>query len=198
MTGIRLERLTGDRLRRMLPELARLRITVFRDFPYLYEGTLAYEERYLQAYAATADSVVVGAFAGERVVGAATGLPLAAEPEALTRPFAEHGYDVNEIFYFGESVLLRELRGQGVGVGFFTEREAHARELGRFRYMAFCAVVRAETHPRRPADYVPLDAFWRRRGFLPVPGLIGQMGWRDVDAAEESPKPMQFWIKALT
>ena len=36
MSEIWLERLTGERLRQHLPELARLRITVFRDFPYLY------------------------------------------------------------------------------------------------------------------------------------------------------------------
>ncbi|HVI35743.1 MAG TPA: hypothetical protein VM684_05905, partial [Gaiellales bacterium] len=72
---MRLERLTGDRLREHLPELARLRITVFRAYPYLYEGSLDYEERYLWTYAAADNSVIVGAFDGERLVGASTGLP---------------------------------------------------------------------------------------------------------------------------
>ena len=198
MSDVRLERLTGARLAGLLPELARLRITVFRAYPYLYDGSLAYEERYLGTYAATPDSVVVGAFAGDRVVGASTGLPLASEPEALTRTFTEHGYVVGEVFYFGESVLLDEYRGQGIGVGFFAEREAHARALGRFTRAAFCAVVRPADHPRRPAGYVPLDAFWRKRGFAPVPGLVGQISWRDLDEATESAKPMQFWTKQLT
>lgn len=197
MSGVRLERLTGERLKGLLPELARLRITVFRTFPYLYDGSLDYEERYLRTYAATADSVVVGAFDGERVVGASTGLPLAAEPEALTTPFTEHGYAVGEVFYFGESVLLEEYRGRGVGVGFFDERETHARALGRFRHAAFCAVMRAADHPRRPQGYVPLDAFWRKRGFAPIPDLLGHIAWRDLDEAGESVKPMQFWLKDL-
>ena len=63
---------------------------------------------------------------------------------------------------------------------------------------AFCAVVREAGDPRRPAGYVPLDAFWRKRGYAPVPGLIGRISWRDLDEAEESLKPMQFWIKELT
>ena len=197
MSGIRLERLTGERLKGLLPELARLRITVFRAFPYLYDGSLDYEEHYLRTYADTADSVVVGAFDGGRVVGASTGLPLAAEPETLTRPFTEHGYAVGEVFYFGESVLLEEYRGRGVGVGFFAEREAHARALGRFRYAAFCAVMRAADHPRRPQGYVPLDAFWRKRGFAPIPDLLGHIAWRDLDETGESVKPMQFWLKDL-
>ncbi len=89
--GIRIERLAGERLKRHLPDLARLRIAVFRDFPYLYEGTQAYEENYLRTYAEAPDSVVVGAFDGERVVGAATALPLRHEPPDLTRPLAERG-----------------------------------------------------------------------------------------------------------
>lgn len=197
MSALRLERLTGERLEAWLPELARLRITVFHDFPYLYEGSFEYEQRYLRTYAAAADSVIVGAFDGERVIGAATGLPLEHEPESLTGPFRERGYKVEEIFYFGESVLLKAYRGRGIGVAFFDEREAHARELGRFRYAAFCGVVRPADHPRRPPDYVPLDAFWQKRGYVPIPGLIGHLSWRDLDETSESAKPMQFWIKQL-
>lgn len=198
MSGIRLERLTGPALKDRLPDLARLRITVFRDFPYLYAGSLAYEERYLATYARTEGSVIVGAFDGERAVGASTGLPLAREPEGVRGPFARHGFDVERVFYFAESVLLPDYRGRGVGVRFFEEREAHARALGGFEFAAFCGVVRPVDHPRRPPAYVPLDAFWRRRGFAPVPGLVGGIAWQDLDEAGESEKPMQFWIKRLS
>lgn len=194
---VRLERLTGERLVLLLPDLARLRIEVFRDFPYLYRGSEDYERRYLRTYAAAEGSVIVGAFDGGRLVGAATGLPLAHEPEGLTRRFAEHGFAVARVFYFGESVLLPAYRGRGVGVGFFAEREAHARSLGRFGWTAFCGVVRPADHPRRPEGYVPLDAFWRRRGYAPVPGLVGELSWQDLDEPAESAKPMQFWIRRL-
>ena len=198
MSGVRVERLTGARLQALLPDLARLRITVFRAFPYLYDGSFAYEETYLQTYVRAEDSVLVGAFDGDRVIGASTGLPLAHEPPSLTDTFTAHGFDVGQVFYFGESVLLPEYRGHGVGVAFFREREAHARTLGRFAFASFCGVVRPPEHPRRPPDYVPLDAFWHKRGFAPVPGMVGSLTWRDLDAAEETAKPMQFWVKALT
>lgn len=197
MSALRLEQLTGARLTELLPELARLRITVFRDFPYLYEGSHAYEQRYLETYARAPGSVIVGAFDGLALVGAATGLPLAHEPEELTGPFAEHGYPVERVFYFGESVLLRAYRGRGIGVRFFAQREAHARALGGYRWTAFCGVVRPVDHPRRPQGFVPLDEFWRHRGYAPVPGLVGSIGWQDLDEAEASAKPMQFWLKEL-
>ena len=42
---IRVERLTGAALAAALPDVARLRIAVFRAYPYLYDGDAAYEER---------------------------------------------------------------------------------------------------------------------------------------------------------
>ena len=42
-----IQSLTGDDIRTVLPDLARLRMEVFREWPYLYDGSLAYEEDYL-------------------------------------------------------------------------------------------------------------------------------------------------------
>jgi predicted amidohydrolase len=68
-------------------------------------------------------------------------------------PFVAAGEDIGRICYFGESVLARKYRGQGIGVRFFEGREAHARATG-FAVAAFCAVARPEEHPMRPKDYV--------------------------------------------
>lgn len=187
---------TGERLAGYIPDLARLRITVFRDFPYLYDGTAEYEERYLRTYTASPASVVVIAFDGDRPVGASTALPLADETPAIQQPFREAGIEPRRVFYLGESVLLPAYRGRGVGVRFFAEREAHARALGGFDWYAFCAVERPADHPRRPSEYVPLDAFWGRRGYHRHPGLRTSFSWRDIDEPQESEKPMVFWLKA--
>lgn len=195
--SLRLERLTGGRVAEWFDELAYLRITVFREFPYLYEGTMDYEWKYLRNYAETEGSLIVGAFDGSRLVGASTGLPMAAEPDYLRGAFEKRGEDVNRIFYFGESVLLPEYRGQGTGALFFDEREAHARALGGFERTCFCAVIRPGAHPRRPAGYQPLDAFWRRRGYEMVPGFTVDFTWRDLDEASESPKAMAVWMRDL-
>ncbi|WP_083250574.1 nitrilase-related carbon-nitrogen hydrolase [Acidihalobacter aeolianus] len=92
--GLRVEVCTGDALAARVPELARLRIEVFRDFPYLYEGDLDYEARYLETYIRAPGSVVVLALDGDRAVGASTAVPLVHETEEVRRPFADAGFDV--------------------------------------------------------------------------------------------------------
>lgn len=181
-----------------IPHLARLRMTVFRAFPYLYEGSADYEETYLATYATSPDSVFVLAFEGGEIVGASTGLPMADETDEVKAPFRASGRDPAGIFYFGESVLLESYRGRGIGVRFFEEREAHARRLGRFSTLAFCAVERPPHHPARPADYVPLHAFWGRRGFVHHPELVAEFRWRDIGDAQETGKPLSFWLKDLS
>lgn len=185
-----------DELESALPELARLRIAVFRDWPYLYDGDLDYELDYLRAYSESPDAIVVGTRDGNRLVGAATGAPMEDHADAFAAPFLDQGYDPHEVFYCGESVLLPEYRGRGVGHLFFDRREAQARKLGR-RWSCFCAVVRPDDHPLKPAGYRPLDGFWKKRGYRPMPGVIAQFQWKDVDRAEETEKPLQFWIREL-
>jgi GNAT superfamily N-acetyltransferase len=195
--SLRVERLTGSALADAVPELARLRMTVFRDWPYLYDGTRAYEQDYLAGFAVASGAVVVAAYDAEAMIGAATAAPLLGSATQFAEPFLARGDDPEKIFYFGESVLLTPYRRKGLGHAFFDHREAHARSFGRFALAAFCVVQRPADHPLRPRDYVPLDAFWRKRGFEKADGLTTSFSWKDVDQPGETAKPMQFWIKAL-
>jgi len=194
---LRVEALTGAALDAVLDEVARLRIAVFRAWPYLYDGDEAYERRYLQTYRDSPGAVLAGAFDGASLVGAATGTPMEDHAGDFAAPFAATGLSLSDIFYCAESVLLPEYRGQGAGHRFFDIREAHARELSR-KYVAFCGVVRSEDHPLRPASYRPLDGFWRSRGYAPLPGVVAEFRWKDIGQSAETAKPLQFWMKELT
>ncbi|SLN31796.1 hypothetical protein ROG8370_01273 [Roseovarius gaetbuli] len=193
---IRVARLTGAALGAALPDVAALRIAVFRDFPYLYDGDLAYEEHYLQTYRESDDAILVGAYDGARLVGASTGTPMEDHASDFAAAFEGRGIALNEIFYCAESVLLPEYRGQGIGHRFFDAREDHARALGR-SHSAFCGVVRPADHPLRPEGYRPLDGFWRKRGYAPLAGTVATFRWKDIDRGEESEHALQFWMRAL-
>jgi GNAT superfamily N-acetyltransferase len=189
--------LTGDDIKTVLPDLARLRMAVFRDWPYLYDGTLEYEEEYLAKFAKAKGAVCVVARDGEVIVGASTGAPMVEHAEEFGEPFKAAGYNISKIFYCGESVLLTSHRGYGLGHAFFDHREAQANKLGGFTHSAFCRVVRPEDHPLKPNGYRALDGFWAKRGYAPMPGLIATYKWQDLDKPEETVHDMQFWMKAL-
>jgi GNAT superfamily N-acetyltransferase len=195
--ALRVESLTGDAVGAAIPELARLRVTVFRDWPYLYDGTINYETAYLRRFAASKDAVVIAAYDGDAIVGVATGAPLSDHAVVFAKAFTERGYDIAKFFYCGESVLLSDYRGHGLGHAFFDGREAHARVLGRFDKITFCGVVRPDDHPLKPANYRPLDAFWTKRGYAKAEDLTAKFAWKDIDQSDETEKLMQFWMKAL-
>lgn len=186
--------LTGAEVGAVLGDLAALRIAVFAAYPYLYEGDAAQEAAYLAEYAAAADAVLVAAFDGTRIVGAATAAPMIHQKAAFREPFAARGLDAARLFYFGESVLLPRYRGRGIGHAFFDHREAQARNCGASA-ACFAAVIRAAGHPSRPEGYAPHDAFWTKRGYAPVPGLVTELAWKEHGEESESLKPMQYWLR---
>src|SRR5690606_33465145 len=190
--GLRTLALRGAAIGPHLQDVARLRIAVFREFPYLYDGDPDYEARYLQVYVDAKDSLCVLAFDGARVVGASTALPLADEDAGFQQPFLDRGIPVASVFYLAESVVLPGYRGRGLGHRFFDAREAHARALGRFEWTAFAAVDRAPDDPRRPAGVRGNEAFWGRRGYARHPGMTMRLAWRELGEAAESEKPLTF------
>lgn len=180
-----------------IAELAALRIQVFRDYPYLYDGSVQYEANYLQRYAKAKHSIVSLCQYQGQIVGATTGMPLVEEELEFFDLYKKHGFKPEEIFYFGESVLLKEHRGHGAGRLFMKFREEQARRCNGIRYSSFCAVMRPDDHPLRPAHYRGLEMFWRNLGYQPIPGMIGALSWRDLGEDSESEKPMQFWLRSL-
>jgi GNAT superfamily N-acetyltransferase len=179
-----------------LDEIAALRIRVFAEFPYLYDGDMAYERRYLATYRDSPGAIVVGAWDGDALVGASTGTPLEQHDDEFASTFRDTNIATRAVFYCAESVLLPAYRGRGVGKRFFDLREAHARAMGR-RWSAFCAVIRPADHPARPKDYRPLDGFWMARGYRVLPGAIAKFRWKDHGDVGETEKDLQFWIRDL-
>lgn len=188
----------GAEVAPFLPDLARLRIGVFREWPYLYAGNEAYERAYLEVYARSHESVFVLAVDDGRIVGASSGLPLADDAEAFQAPFVAAGIDIARVFYFGESVLLPEYRGCGLGHAFFDAREAHAAALGRFDWTAFCAVDRSDADPRRPPDYRGNETLWAKRGYVRRDDLQCTLGWPEAEGGADVPHTLTFRLRPVT
>jgi len=189
--------LRGNDALPFVDDIAALRIAVFSEYPYLYDGNMAYERAYLAAYLKSPHSFIGLAYDGEHIVGATTAIWLPDAEPPFRAPFDERAWIIDEVCYYGESVLLPAFRGRGAGKKFMELRETFAKSIPRVTTAAFCAVVRDEAHPQRPASYRPLDSFWRSCGFQPVNGMLAHFPWKDHGEAYPSLKSLQFWIKSL-
>jgi GNAT superfamily N-acetyltransferase len=188
------ERIDRDDL--SLHALATLRMTVFRSWPYLYDGSLEHEASYVAEFLNAGNATVIVARVGDIPVGMATASPMTTQSDSIQAPFLDAGDDIGSIYYFGESVLLPQFRGQGIGHRFFDLRESAALSAGA-SFATFCAVAREEDHPARPSDGRSLDAFWQKRGYRITQHHHTQLSWKEVGQRQESDHLMRFWIKKL-
>lgn len=187
----------GSEIASVVEDLGKLRIAVFRDYPYLYEGTLDYEKDYLQTYVKAPRSFLFAVYDGKEMVGATTCIPLTDETADVRQPFEKANFDLNSVFYFGESILLPAYRGLGLGHRFFDEREAYAHSFGTYSVTCFCAVEREENHPAKAHDYRPNDAFWTKRGYLKDPSLQSSFEWPDIGQTHSTAKEMVYWKRSF-
>jgi len=193
---ISFKHLRGSEISNWLKQIAELRIQIFREWPYLYDGSLEYEVSYLRRYTKAERSFVIIALDGEQVIGASSCIWLPEESEMeLKKPFIEYNFNLEKGVYFGESVLYSQYRGQGIGAEFMRIRESFAKDECAADYAAFCSVVRLNEHELKPDSYVPLDDFWTRRGFKRVQGMECQLCWKDIDKPQEDYKKLNFWVK---
>ncbi len=187
----------GKEIESVILDLAQLRIIVFKDYPYLYEGSIVYEQEYLQTYINSERSFLFSVWDDDKMVGATTCIPLSNETADVQEPFIKAEMNIENIFYFGESILLSKYRGLGIGNRFFEERENHARSFGTFEKTCFCSVVRPENHPLKPENYQPHDIFWTKRGYKKDENLQSQFDWLDINESKSTLKPMVYWVKNI-
>jgi GNAT superfamily N-acetyltransferase len=188
--------LTGSAVAESLDDIALLRITIFREFPYLYDGRREEESLYLQVYAKAPDTTILTMSDSGKIIGAATGIPLRHEHQELLEPFAGTVYPLDEIYYVGELLFYPEYRNRGLGMRLLARMEEQVRSMGSYRYLTCATVVRPDDHPLRPAAYLPINRFLTVAGFLPLSEIMTEFPWLETDGATRS-HPMNFWIKEL-
>lgn len=189
--------LTGTAIAGVLDELATLRLHIFQEYPYLYEGRREDELTYLETYAKAPDACVILACDGSAVIGGATGMPLVHEDTQIRGAFAGTPLSLDEMYYVGELLFRPAYRNCGLGRKLLARLEIHIRSLGGYRTLTCAMVERSDDHPLRPCDYLPITRFLARTGFVRLPGVTTHFTWRETDGVKRD-HSMQFWIKELS
>ncbi|QEM69408.1 GNAT family N-acetyltransferase [Geobacter sp. FeAm09] len=188
--------LVGTAIADGLDAMATLRLGIFPEYPYLYQGRREDELQYVSTYAQAPDACVILAYDGSAVIGAATGMPLVHEDAQMRDAFAGTAFPLNEIYYVGELLFRPAYRNCGLGQKLLARLENHIRSLGDYRTLACATVERPDDHPLRPHDYIPITRFLARTGFVRLPEVTTRFTWRETDGVKRD-HLMQFWIKSL-
>jgi len=193
--------LSGEAIHQALDAIAELRITVFREFPYLYDGSPEYERSYLEGLAKDPSALVVVAESEGKIIAAATSLPLAGSADITQNTgaldlFRNQGLDPNGFYYFSEIVVLPAFRKFGIAKSFYERRCKFAQEHG-LEHLCFAAIL-PEPHHQAPATYFSPHPLWRKMGFEPKEALTILYTWPTLQTdgtTREETHSLRFWVK---
>lgn len=188
--------LTGAAIADGLDDVATLRLDIFQEYPYLYQGRREDELNYLVTYAEAPDACIILAYDGSVIIGAATGMPLIHEDAQMVDAFAGTSFSLEELYYVGELLFRPAYRNCGLGQKLLARLESHIHSLGRYRKLTCATVERLDDHPLRPHDYIPVTRFLARTGFVRLPGMTTHITWSETDGVKRD-HHMQFWSKKL-
>ena len=189
--------LRGEEILPFLNEVAELRIKIFREWPYLYEGDFETEKNYLKVYANAEDSILVLAKDQDRIVGIAMGLPINESMEQVQRIFCEKQIPTDNCYYFADVILLKEYRKNKIGLKMIKDFESALTSLEDYEWIYFCEIAREKNDPRIPLNYKSLDSFWDSLGYPIVPNWKTYMGWLDIGSDEKASHLMRFRRKQI-
>jgi GNAT superfamily N-acetyltransferase len=191
----------GSEITPFLEDVAKLRIQLFREFPYLYEGTSSIEEEYLRGFSSDPKSMLVVARSGKELASVSTAWPFTADANILKlakQRFGEVGIRVEDVYYYGEILVKEKFRGRGITRKSYELHEAAAKDYG-YSIASIATVVRSVDDPRRPLNYIDTDALWGKLGFSKT-NIIVKHPWPTIQVdgtSTDELNPMVFWTKQL-
>lgn len=191
--------ITGSNIANYTHEVASLRCDIFKEFPYLYQGNLSFEYKYIENFSKQQDSVLLLAYKENLLIGCSTGMPLLDNfHEELKLIFRENSYNISELYLFGESVIKKDFRQRGLGGLFFSMRENYVYNCSnnKYKFTSFFAIEREYTHPARPKNYYDLSHFWHKKGYVKTDMQV-YMSYKEIGEHTDSAKLMSIWIKPL-
>lgn len=151
-----------------IDQLACMRITAFKEFPYLYEGSKQYELEYLNEYQQKAiDGFLVQAWDKQNLVGILTGCALTSDIEIVrdgARLLANQNVSIQNYYYIGEAIITPEYQGKKILPHMLWKLGKTVVSLGKYSSLCFLTVIREDNDSRKPELYKPTEPLWLKLG----------------------------------
>jgi GNAT superfamily N-acetyltransferase len=176
-------------------------INAFKEYPYLYKGSLEEGRHYFEHFAAHGQGSVVIATVDGKFAGFLTGAPLIAVNDhfkGITDVFRNSNLDPNNFYYFSDVVVLPEFQNKGVAKKFFQILEEKAKKSWGYKNICLVTIEHDAKHPLRPSDYEEADARWEHLGFTKTPMKIKHIWSTIIDEngnAEDQENVLVLWTK---
>ena len=157
---------------------------VLYDYPYRDSEGYTDSLGGLRGYAQCPDRYVLFAKDGEKVVGVATGIPLADSWDSHTAPLKKKMADVSKVYYVPELMVLPGYQGQGLGTKLGNAIEQFAKEHG-YTHLALMAIDSEGS------------SIFKRLSYTKHPEIFLDATWVHVGETEPTSHRLFFWTKCI-
>ena len=199
--GITVEIYIGQDSTDYIDTISKLRVDVFKEYPYLYEGELCYEKNYMLGYTTDKQAMIAIARVDGKLAGVSTGIPLISNSEIVVdakKVFLQEKIEIGDYYYYGEVIVLPEYRGRGLTTKLYAAQNELIKSWG-FKHVCILTVVREIDHPLKPVDYKSPEKMWEHLGFFRNK-LITDYHWPTIQAdksVKDIKNTLEFWTKQL-
>ncbi|HEV2601172.1 MAG TPA: hypothetical protein VGT41_02640 [Candidatus Babeliales bacterium] len=192
--------LTGQNLQTITSFMAQQRVEAFREYPYLYEGTVAEDTEYVQWLVGLQHSAVAASYLDGEPVGFVSGIAFVDNEQEFKGScalFEENGLDPKDFYYVPEAIVAAAHRNKSLFTRLHSLLEEHVKSLG---YKASCLVLEShEQHPLKPVDYKGPDEAFIKTGYSKT-RMLTSCAWPTIQPdgpAKNQVHPLTYWIKNL-
>lgn len=188
---------TGQEAERYIDQIAAIRLNMFKEYPYLYNGTVEIEKEYLQIYFKSSHANILLTFdSDDNVIGFSSSIPLSDEAEEIRAPFIEKQLNCDNYLYIGEGLIYPEYQGKNLVRQAAQIHEEIARSKG-YKYLTFMAVDRPEDHPCKPDNYRSTDGLFKHFGYTKFDNMNVTLTWNQLDTNQEATNTLSLWHKEI-
>lgn len=195
-SSIQLKTLQFHDVEPLWPQIVKLMDAVYMEYPNLYDGAGDGYDYNLDVFRKARDTHFCLIFDGPKIVGFIGSMCMEDAVTSYMKHLTAKNIPLQSKYYIGETVILPEYRGKGLGKKLHEAAETHARHLDYSEFW-LCTLDESRVTTPAPAKYSSGEKFWRNRGFTRHPELIFNTRYKAVGESAETAHGMIFYSKRL-